>query len=93
MFSLPANTVPTRKESNTFHFSRRPQANCTWWSLRRLPEDNSCKQKATSMHRNKYLSERALGSAMRRLAVKYSFMSHLYSSCGEEGQEPSHGRS
>ncbi|GBL83532.1 hypothetical protein AVEN_196376-1 [Araneus ventricosus] len=35
MFSLPANTVPTRKESSTFHFSRKPQTSCTWWSLRR----------------------------------------------------------
>ncbi|GBM41678.1 hypothetical protein AVEN_115765-1 [Araneus ventricosus] len=25
MFSLPASTAPTRKESSTFHFSRRPQ--------------------------------------------------------------------
>ncbi|GBN75361.1 hypothetical protein AVEN_77753-1 [Araneus ventricosus] len=30
MFFLPASTVPTRTESSTFHFSRRPQASCTW---------------------------------------------------------------
>ncbi|GBM54172.1 hypothetical protein AVEN_39777-1, partial [Araneus ventricosus] len=40
IISVVIFSFPTRKESSTFHSNRKPQANYTWWSLRRHSRRN-----------------------------------------------------
>ncbi|GBO33822.1 hypothetical protein AVEN_167091-1 [Araneus ventricosus] len=87
MFSLPASTISTRKR--VLYLSCQPST-AGQLHLVVIKETFArviaSRGKATTMHRNQYLSENVFGFGYEDIS---SLMSHLYSSCGGETQEPS----